>query len=171
MVSGCVGQPLNLSPPALLNFLSLAWAPTSSGLNSRRLLATFRIRINRVRLGNFGDCEPVKGIHGLHEFRLHLGPGYRVYFGKINHTVVVLLCGGDKRSDDPHVFLLALRDIAEAKGGMSWLSDESDLNRENLYRTLSLKGNPRFFNLLAVLDAVGLEFSIKITNDKPRNAF
>ena len=40
------------------------------------------------------------------------------------------------QDDDPHVFLLALRDIAEAKGGMSWLSDESDLNRENLYRTL-----------------------------------
>ncbi len=64
------------------------------------------------------------------------------------------------QDDDPHVFLLALRDIAEAKGGMSWLADESDLNRENLYRTLSLKGNPSFFNLLAVLDAVGLEFSI-----------
>ncbi len=62
--------------------------------------------------------------------------------------------------EDPHVFLLALRDIAEAKGGMGWLADEADLNRENLYRTLSLKGNPRFFNLLAVLDAVGLEFSI-----------
>ena len=63
--------------------------------------------------------------------------------------------------DDPHVFLLALRDIAEAKGGMGWLADEADLNRENLYRTLSLRGNPRFFNLLAVLDAIGLELSIQ----------
>ncbi len=62
--------------------------------------------------------------------------------------------------EDPHVFLLALRDIAEAKGGMSWLADEADLNRENLYRTLSAKGNPRFFNLLAVLDAIGLDISI-----------
>jgi probable addiction module antidote protein len=64
------------------------------------------------------------------------------------------------QDDDPHVFLLALRDIAEAQGGMGWLADQADLNRENLYRTLSLKGNPRFFNLLAVLDAVGLELSI-----------
>ncbi|HSX11110.1 MAG TPA: addiction module antidote protein [Chlamydiales bacterium] len=64
------------------------------------------------------------------------------------------------QDDDPHVFLLALRDIAESKGGMGWLADEADLNRENLYRTLSLSGNPRFFNLLAVLDAVGLELSI-----------
>ena len=62
--------------------------------------------------------------------------------------------------EDPHVFLLALRDIAEAQGGMSWLADEADLNRESLYRTLSLRGNPRFFNLLSVLDAVGLELSI-----------
>jgi len=63
--------------------------------------------------------------------------------------------------EDPHVFLLALRDIAEAKGGMGWLADESELNRENLYRTLSARGNPRFFNLLAVLDAVGLELTIR----------
>lgn len=63
--------------------------------------------------------------------------------------------------DDPHAFLLALRDIAEAQGGMGWLADQSDLNRESLYRTLSLRGNPRFFNLLAVLDAVGLELSIQ----------
>jgi probable addiction module antidote protein len=70
------------------------------------------------------------------------------------------------QDDDPHVFLLALRDIAEAKGGMGWLADESDLNRESLYRTLSLKGNPRFFNLLAVLDAVGLEISIHARNKR-----
>ena len=62
--------------------------------------------------------------------------------------------------ENPHVFLLALRDIAEAKGGMAWLTEEAELNRENLYRTLSVKGNPRFFNLLAVLDAIGLDLSI-----------
>jgi probable addiction module antidote protein len=61
---------------------------------------------------------------------------------------------------DPHVFLLALRDIAEAQGGMSWLADQAELNRESLYRTFSLRGNPRFFNLLAVLDAFNLELSI-----------
>ena len=63
--------------------------------------------------------------------------------------------------EDPHVFLLALRDIAEAKGGMGWLANRADLNRENLYRILSKRGNPRFFNLLAVLDAIGLELSIQ----------
>lgn len=62
--------------------------------------AAVRIRINRVRLGNFGDCHSVKGVHGLHELRLHLGPGYRVYFGKIKDTVVIILCGGDKKSQE-----------------------------------------------------------------------
>ena len=62
--------------------------------------------------------------------------------------------------EDPHVFLLALRDLAEARGGMSQLAEHSNLNRENLYRTLSLKGNPRFFNLLAVLEACGVELTI-----------
>lgn len=71
-------------------------------------------------------------------------------------------------NDDPHVFLLALKDIAEAKGGMSWLASESDLNRENLYRTLSVKGNPRFFNLLAVLDAIGLDLSITARSKRMR---
>lgn len=64
------------------------------------------------------------------------------------------------QDDDPHVFLLALRDIAEALGGMGRLATETELNRESLYRTLSLRGNPRFFNLLAVLDSVGLEMTI-----------
>ena len=63
--------------------------------------------------------------------------------------------------DDHPAFLLALRDIAEAQGGMGWLAKQSELNRENLYRTLSVRGNPRFFNLLAVLDAFGLELSIQ----------
>lgn len=66
-----------------------------------------RIRINRLRLGNFGDCKAVKGAAGLHELRLHLGPGYRIYFGKAKSTLVILLCGGDKGTQE--------RDISKAK--------------------------------------------------------
>jgi len=57
-------------------------------------------RINRVRLGNFGDCEPLKGkgAIGLYELRIHTGPGYRIYFGKIKDAVVIILCAGDKGS-------------------------------------------------------------------------
>ena len=64
------------------------------------------------------------------------------------------------QDDDPQSFLLAMRDIAEAQGGMTRLAKDADLNRENLYRALSMNGNPRFFNLIAVLDAFGLELSI-----------
>lgn len=72
------------------------------------------------------------------------------------------------QDEDHHVFLLALRDIAEANGGMGRLADEADLNRENLYRTLSRRGNPRLFNLLAVLDAVGLELAVQARGKRPR---
>jgi putative addiction module killer protein len=57
--------------------------------------AVVRSRMNRVRLGNFGDFHAIKGVPGLYEFRICLGPGYRIYFGKIKDTVVIILCGGD----------------------------------------------------------------------------
>jgi putative addiction module killer protein len=55
-----------------------------------------RARLNRIRLGNFGDCKSVGG--GVEELRIDFGPGYRVYYGREGSFVVILLCGGDKRS-------------------------------------------------------------------------
>lgn len=54
------------------------------------------IRIRRVSLGNFGDVKPVG--EGVSEFRVDYGPGYRVYFLRKGETLVVLLGGGDKRT-------------------------------------------------------------------------
>ncbi len=65
-------------------------------LNDRDARARVRVRINRIRLGNFGDCKAVGG--GVSELRISYGPGYRVYFGKKETTVVILLGGGDKRT-------------------------------------------------------------------------
>ena len=65
--------------------------------------ATVRTRINRVRLGNFGDWDAIKGVTGLFELRIHLGPGYRIYFGKMKDTVVIILCGGDKGSQERNI--------------------------------------------------------------------
>lgn len=62
--------------------------------------------------------------------------------------------------EDPGVFLVALRDIAEANGGMTYLAREAHLNRETLYRTLSKKGNPTLVNLRTLLGTIGLEISI-----------
>lgn len=55
-----------------------------------------RVRINRLRLANFGDCKSVKGAVGVYEARIHSGPGYRLYFGKAKDVLIILLCGGDK---------------------------------------------------------------------------
>ena len=66
-------------------------------LNSMRNIkarANVRSRLARVRLGNFGNCEPVGS--GVLELKIYFGPGYRVYFAIENQEIVVLLCGGDK---------------------------------------------------------------------------
>jgi probable addiction module antidote protein len=58
-------------------------------------------------------------------------------------------------------FLLALRNVAEAQGGLGKLADITSLNRENLYRMLSNKGNPEFYSLHALLQALGLRLAIE----------
>jgi probable addiction module antidote protein len=61
------------------------------------------------------------------------------------------------------VFLLALKDVAEARGGgFSKLSRKTRLNRENLYRMLSEKGNPELRSMGALLDALGLKLTIDV---------
>jgi probable addiction module antidote protein len=63
--------------------------------------------------------------------------------------------------EDERVFLLALRDVLEARGGnIADLAEETQLNKQNLYRMLSKKGNPRFSSLKMVLHAVGFEIDI-----------
>ena len=66
-------------------------------------------------------------------------------------------------SDEPVLsFLLALRQVARARGkSIQDLSIATDLNRENLYRMLSPKGNPSFANVFALLDSLGLELSVR----------
>ena len=65
-------------------------------LRDRQARARVRVRIDRRSLGNFGDWSSVGG--GVGELRIHYGPGYRVYFGRQSDTLVILLCGGDKRT-------------------------------------------------------------------------
>lgn len=63
--------------------------------------------------------------------------------------------------EDERVFLLALRDVLEAQGGsITDLSEETNLNKQNLYRMLSKRGNPRLTSLKAVLQAIGFEMDI-----------
>jgi putative addiction module killer protein len=81
------------------------YAAWIDGLHDRRAAVRIEARINRMRLGNPGDVKPVG--EGVSEMRIDYGPGYRVYFVQRGMTLVILLCGGDKGSQE--------RDIRIAK--------------------------------------------------------
>lgn len=53
-------------------------------------------RIQRTRMGNFGDAKVCKGSNGVWELRIDFGPGFRVYFSKVAKKIILLLGGGDK---------------------------------------------------------------------------
>lgn len=71
---------------------------------------------------------------------------------------------------EPRYFLKALRNVAEAHGGLAKLAKETNLNRESLYRTLSEKGNPRLDSLHSVLKALGLHLVIEAETKAPGKA-
>lgn len=58
-------------------------------------------RIGRLEYGLYGDCKPVG--EGVSELRIFLGSGYRVYFGEEDGHIIVLLCGGNKGSQDKDI--------------------------------------------------------------------
>lgn len=66
------------------------------GLNDIRARARVQARVERLAFGNPGNVKPVG--EGVSELRIDYGPGYRVYFKKKGKTVIVLLAGGDKRT-------------------------------------------------------------------------
>lgn len=64
-------------------------------------------------------------------------------------------------SDEPRVLLIALRHIAQARGGIAKVARAAGIERESLYRALSARGNPRLSTLLAVAKAVGLKLTVE----------
>ena len=69
-----------------------------AGLRDQRAAARVAIRIDRLAAGNPGDVKPVGG--GVSELRVDYGPGYRVYFLRRGQLVIILLCGGEKGTQD-----------------------------------------------------------------------
>ena len=70
-------------------------------LGDSRARAKILLRIDRLELGNPGDIAPVG--EGVSELRIHYGPGYRIYIVQRGEEFVVLLCGGDKSSQDADI--------------------------------------------------------------------
>lgn len=82
-------------------------------LPDKRSRARIAARIERLRDGNFGDVKPVG--ESVVELRLHYGPGFRIYFTARGDQIIILLCGGDKSSQD--------KDIVRAKALVAQLED------------------------------------------------
>ena len=74
-------------------------------LRNQRARDRIHVQLDRLRLGLDGDYRSVGG--GVHELRIHYGPGYRIYFGYSDKAIILLLCGGSKKSQQ--------RDIERAK--------------------------------------------------------
>lgn len=66
------------------------------GLRDVRAIARINARIRRIALGNLGDVKPVR--EGISELRIDYGPGYRIYFIQRGKELIILLAGGDKRT-------------------------------------------------------------------------
>ncbi len=149
-----------------------------AGLNDNRTRAKIIARIDRLQAGNFGDCKSLRG--GLFELRIDWGPRL---FGKDTHTMkrkasishdeaTIRELRGNPESaeylraaledaDEPSVLLIALRRIAEARGGLAKVAKAAGIERESLYRALSVRGNPRLSTLVAVTKAVGLKLTVE----------
>lgn len=69
----------------------IEWLESLKDKQTQRIILD---RLYRIRSGNCGDTKSVG--NGVCEMRIHIGKGYRVYFGRIGNTIVVVLCGGEK---------------------------------------------------------------------------
>ena len=83
-----------------------------------RTRAKILTRLDRLRLGNFGDCKAIED--GVSELRIDYGPGIRIYYAKTGNKIILLLCGGDKGSQ--------AKDINKAK---EYLKDYHSRGKSN----------------------------------------
>lgn len=74
------------------------WLSSLADLKARARIAA---RLDRLSLGNFGDCKALR--NGVSELRIDWGPGYRVYYAMLDKTCVLLLCAGDKRRQSAEI--------------------------------------------------------------------
>lgn len=80
---------------------SATFAKWLSGLRDPRARARIQARLDRLAMGNPGDVKPTQ--KGIGEMRIDYGAGYRVYYLRRGLVLIVLLCGGDKRTQDKDI--------------------------------------------------------------------
>jgi putative addiction module killer protein len=86
-------------------------------LKDRQAKARIEMHLRRLSLGNFGDAKFLR--EGIHELRIDCGQGYRVYFTRRGAFIVILLCGGDKSTQE-----------VDIKRAITLASDWKDLNHD-----------------------------------------
>ena len=92
---------MDYNRPLLEVFKSATFDKWFSRLRDRQAKARIAARIDRLAAGNPGDVRPVGS--GVSEMRVDLGPGYRVYFTQRGSVVIVILCGGDNRTQSADI--------------------------------------------------------------------
>lgn len=85
-------------PDVLETEVFAAWLRS---LRDVRAKATIAARIQRLKFGNPGDVRSAGG--GVSEMRIHHGPGYRVYYVRRGNDLIILLCGGDKSTQEKDI--------------------------------------------------------------------
>lgn len=85
-------------------------------VKDKKTRASIDLRVARLSLGLFGDTKHLSD--GVYELRIHIGPGYRVYYGIEGNDIVILLCGGSKASQS--------KDIAKAQAYLADYRSEND---------------------------------------------
>ena len=123
--------------------------------------AKIRVRLDRARLGNLGDNRSVG--EGVRELRMAKLTSYQKDLIKSlkDPCEAAAYLNAAIEEGDRAVFLLALRNVAEANGGMAAVAGKAKLSRESLYRMLSKKGNPEIKSLIALLHTMGLRMSVE----------
>lgn len=95
---------------------TLDFAKWLAALRDRKAKTMIADRIKRAGNGNFGKVRSVQG--GVFEMKIDHGPGYRVYYFQRGKQLVILLCGGDKRTQDADIaYAKRLKEEIERRGG------------------------------------------------------
>ena len=96
---------MKVQPREIQNYLTVdGKSPFEEWLDSlrdTRARAKIKNRLKRVELGNLGDYRSVGA--GAYELKIDYGPGYRVYFGQVGSIIVILLCGGEKSTQEQDI--------------------------------------------------------------------